>query len=75
MIRNDLYKSTLYSDITAAVKAELLKFPKGKDFLNRWSERQIKAELKEPCFFGVKNPIKKVDFAIKHFKKIAGVQE
>lgn len=74
-MKNAMFKSPIFDDLTKSVKAALIESQKGKEFIQRWSDRQIKAELKEPCFFGVKNPIRKLDYAIKHFKKIAGVQE
>lgn len=68
-----IIKSELFGKILIQVKSALADTPKGRSFLMSWDDNQIKREMRDPVFFGVKTPIRKVDHAITHFKKIAGV--
>ena len=66
-------KSPLFDNLVKAVKAQLEESQKGREFVRRWSDAQIRNELKDPCFFGVKSPIRREEAAVNHFKRIAGV--
>lgn len=61
----------LYDRLILEIRTALSATTHGQKLLASWKDSMIKQELKEPCFFGVKNPIKVKDHAVKHFEKIA----
>lgn len=62
---------SIFDTMVQEIRQSLKATAHGQKLLASWSDKMIKEELKEPCFFGVKTPIKVKDRAVKHFEKIA----
>jgi len=65
----------MFDILAKAVRMSLSTTPHGRKLMLSWKDSQIKAELKDPCFFGVKNPIKVKEHAVKHFEKLAELRK
>lgn len=66
---------SLYDTLVTEIREALKSTQHGQKLLASWTDSKIKQELKEPCFFGVKQPIKVKDRAVRHFERIASFRK
>ncbi|MNC05413.1 hypothetical protein D3C76_429850 [compost metagenome] len=64
---------SIYDTIVGLIKTELQKTAHGRKTLAGWSDSKIKMELKDPCFFGAKPEMRDKVKAVKHFQRIAEI--
>lgn len=65
----------MFDILVKNVRLALSATPHGRKLLASWKDSQIKSELKDPCFFGAKNPLKTKEHAVKHFEKLADMRK